>query len=188
MQQLIEDIHQYYKRKNKRPVFQLGARSPFMIISQAPGKKVHETGIPWNDASGKKLRSWLGVTSEQFYDPELFSIMPMDFCYPGKGKHGDLPPDPDCAPRWHSRILDLMAITPTKLLIGQYAINYYLGKTRKKTIADTVRSYAEYMPAFFPMPHPSPLNQNWLKKNPWFGKENIPFLQELISNKINIIK
>lgn len=171
-----------------RPVFQLGTHSPFIIISQAPGKKVHETGIPWNDASGRKLRLWLGVTDQQFYDPEIFSIMPMDFCYPGKGTHGDLPPDPKCAPKWHPKILEAMKSNPLKILIGQYAIDYYLGSQQKKSLAETVRNYKEYLPESFPMPHPSPRNQNWLKMNSWFEKENIPFLQNLISKKINHIK
>ncbi len=184
MENLISEINSYYKARNKRPVFQLGAQSRFIIISQAPGKKVHETGIPWNDASGRKLRFWLGVSEEQFYNPEIFSIMPMDFCFPGKGKNGDLPPDPDCAPRWHQRILSTMENDPMKILIGQYAIQYYLGSKQKTTLAETVRTFGDYLPEFFPMPHPSPRNQNWLKKNKWFENQNIPYLQKYISEKI----
>lgn len=188
MEKLIKSIRSYYEKRNKRPVFQLGSESRFVIISQAPGKKVHDTGIPWNDASGRKLKQWLGVTEEEFYNPEIFSIMPMDFCYPGKGKHGDLPPDPDCAPRWHAKILAEMKNKPLKILIGQFAIRYYLGDLEKKQLADTVKNYVEYLPEFFPMPHPSPRNQNWLKINDWFEKENIPFLQKYIAKRIKQFK
>lgn len=170
---------------NKRPVFQLGADSAFIIISQAPGRMVDRSGIPWDDASGKKLRSWLGVSDAEFYDPAIFSIMPMDFCYPGKGTHGDLPPDPDCATRWHAKILSAMRGRPLKILIGTYAINYYLKDEKKATLAQTVSSFQSYLPDYFPMPHPSPRNQNWLKSNPWFEKEHIPFLRQYIREHIN---
>lgn len=111
--------------------------------------------------------------------------MPIDFCYPGKGRHGDLPPDPDCAQRWHAKILALMKHKPMKILIGQYAIDYYLGAQQKASLADTIKHYQEYLPDFFPMPHPSPRNNHWLKKNPWFEEMNIPFLQNYISQTIN---
>lgn len=184
MEDLILKINDYYHKRNKRPVFQLDARSRFIIISQAPGKKVHETGIPWNDASGKKLRQWLGVSNDQFYNKELFSIMPMDFCYPGKGPHGDLPPDPECAKKWHPEILSRMLNQPLKILIGTYAINHYLADEKKESLAETVRHFKLYMPAYFPTPHPSPRNQNWLKNHPWFESENIPYLQQFIQQKI----
>lgn len=184
MEKLISDINSFYKAQNKRPVFQLGPQSKFIIISQAPGIKVHQTGIPWNDASGRKLRVWLGVNEAQFYDSKNFSIMPMDFCYPGKGKNGDLPPDPECAPQWHPKILATMKNNPMKILIGHFAIHYYLNSKQKNSLAETVRSYKEYVPEFFPMPHPSPRNQNWLKNNSWFEQENIPYLQKYISEKI----
>lgn len=111
--------------------------------------------------------------------------MPIDFCYPGKGRHGDLPPNPDCAQRWHAKILALMKHKPMKILIGQYAIDYYLGAQQKASLADTIKHYQEYLPDFFPMPHPSPRNNHWLKKNPWFEEKNIPFLQNFISQTIN---
>lgn len=166
-------------------MFQLGENSRFIIISQAPGKKVNDTGIPWNDASGKKLRLWLGVTDSEFYNKELFSIMPMDFCYPGKGPHGDLPPDDECAKRWHPRILALMKNHPVKILIGSYAISHYLKETQKESLAETIRNYNDYFPKFFPMVHPSPRNKNWLKKNPWFERDNVTFLQVYIRKELD---
>lgn len=188
MEELIREIKEYYQKKNKRAVFQLGTESLFIIISQAPGKKVDQTGIPWNDVSGRKLREWLGVSEEQFYNKDIFSIMPVDFCYPGTSlAGGDLPPDATCADMWHPKILEKMHHHPIKLLIGSYAINYYLKKRKKKTLVDTIRSYDEYLPDFFPMVHPSPRNKNWLKKNDWFEAENIPFIQRYIKEKIRIV-
>lgn len=184
LKKLIEDIYGYYGKLGKRPVFQLNENSLFIIISQAPGKKVHDTGIPWNDVSGRLLRNWLGVTDAQFYDKELFSIMPIDFCYPGKGAHGDLSPDPACARMWHPKILAQMKNKPLKLLIGSYAIKYYLKEKQEKTLPETIRNYEQYLPGFFPMVHPSPRNKNWLKKNAWFGSRNIPFIREFIQAKI----
>lgn len=182
IEKLISEIKRYYKNKNMRPVFQLGAHSRVIIISQAPGKKVDQTGIPWNDPSGRKLKQWLGVDDEMFYDPEIFSIMPMDFCYPGHGKSGDLPPRPECAEMWHDKILKNIEGTPLKLLIGKYAIDYYLKEKKKKSITDTVRNYKEYLPEFFPLIHPSPRNIGWLKNNPWFEKNAVPLLQKQIQN------
>lgn len=161
-----------------RPVVQIGMSSRVLIIGQAPGRRVHETGIPWNDASGKTLREWLDVDTTTFYDPEIFSIMPMGFCYPGKGKSGDLPPMPYCAGLWHNRILQSFTNEPLILLIGQYAQRYYLKGEYKGNLTDTVRAFREYAPHFFPLPHPSPRNQNWLKVNPWFAREVIPELRE----------
>jgi uracil-DNA glycosylase len=160
-----------------RPVVQLGAASKVLIIGQAPGRRVHETGIPWNDASGKTLRKWLNVGETEFYNPDLFSIMPIGFCYPGKGTSGDLPPRKECAPMWHSEVLQSFKIRPLILLIGQYAQRYYLKDTWRGNITDTIRNYQDYLPEFFPLPHPSPRNQNWLKLNPWFREEVIPALQ-----------
>ncbi len=184
MQQLIDQINRYYRRQGKSPVFQLSENSRFIIISQAPGKKVHETGIPWNDLSGKKLRLWLGVTDEEFYNKELFSIMPMDFCYPGKGLHGDLPPDEECARKWHPKILRLMKNHPLKILIGSYAIKHYLKENQNENLVQVVKSFKNFLPEFFPMPHPSPRNKNWLKINSWFEAKNIPYLQKYIRAEI----
>ena len=163
-----------------RPVIQLNAYSKIVIISQAPGRRVHETGIPWNDASGKKLKSWMNVSDEIFYNPACLSILPMGFCYPGKAISGDLPPRPECAPLWHPQILKNFKSKPLILLIGQYAQRYYLKKTYKGSLTETVKSYREYLPTYFPLPHPSPRNQNWVKINPWFMGEVVPELQKRI--------
>ena len=164
-----------------RPVLQVSSKSKIIIIGQAPGRKVHETGIPWDDASGDELRRWLGVDKDEFYNADLFGLVPMGFCYPGKGKSGDLPPRPECAPAWHDQILSNLNEPKLTLLIGQYAQKYYLGKRLKATLAETVRAWHEYIPAFMPLVHPSPRNRIWQKKNPWFGAEIVPKLQKLIS-------
>jgi uracil-DNA glycosylase len=167
------------------PVVQLHPDSKIVIVGQAPGKRVHETGIPWNDRSGETLRKWLGVTPEQFYDPINFSIMPMGFCYPGKGKSGDLPPRPECAKLWHPQITGLFKNKPLIILIGQYAQKYYLGKNSRKGLTDTVLHYDDYLPEYFVLPHPSPRNQYWPIKNPWFIEEVIPRLQKIVSEHLN---
>ncbi len=163
-----------------RPVIQVSAFSKVIIIGQAPGRRVHETGIPWNDASGRKLREWMDVDEATFYDPAIFSILPMGFCYPGKGFSGDLPPRPECAPLWHPQIFNYFKSTPLILLIGQYAQRYYLKKDFKGSLTETVKSYKGFLPEYFPLPHPSPRNQNWVKINPWFTKEVIPALRKRI--------
>jgi uracil-DNA glycosylase len=165
-----------------RPVVSAHNDSKIVIIGQAPGTKVHASGIPWDDASGRQLRKWLGVSDEAFYDPKKFAIVPMGFCYPGKGKTGDLPPRPECAPQWHQFLFDRMPNLELVILIGMYAQNYYLKKTAKKTLTETVKNYKEYLPNYFVLPHPSPRNRFWLTKNPWFEKEILPNLINLIKN------
>lgn len=159
-----------------RPVVQMAPQARIMIIGQAPGTRVHATGIPWNDPSGDTLRSWLQVSREQFYDPTLFAIMPMGFCYPGRGKSGDLPPRPECAPTWHQQLLEQLPNIELTLLIGQYAQRYYL-KKRYRTLTETVYHWRDVGPALFPLPHPSPRNRYWLSKNPWFEQETVPALR-----------
>ena len=163
-----------------RPVIQLNAHSKIIIISQAPGRRVHETGIPWNDASGKKLKSWMNVNDEIFYNPVCISILPMGFCYPGKAISGDLPPRLECAPLWHAPVFKYFKSKPLILLIGQYAQRYYLKKNYKNNLTETVRNYKEFLPEYFPLPHPSARNQNWVKINPWFMEEAIPELKKRI--------
>lgn len=163
-----------------RPVVQLGAFSKIIIIGQAPGRRVHETGIPWNDASGRTLRAWMDIDEEVFYDSAYFSIFSMGFCYPGKGLSGDLPPRPECAPLWHPQVFRYFKNTPLILLIGQYAQRYYLKKEFRGSLTETVKNYQEFLPTYFPLPHPSPRNQNWVKVNSWFAEEAIPELQKRI--------
>ncbi len=164
----------------QRPVVQLNSLSKIIIIGQAPGRRVHESGIPWNDASGRKLREWMNVDEVIFYNTDYFSIMPMGFCYPGKGISGDLVPRPECAPLWHPQILEKLNNKPLVLLIGQYAQRYYLKKNFKNSLTETVKSYKEFLPEYFPLPHPSPRNQNWVKTNPWFLDETIPEFRKKI--------
>lgn len=163
------------------PVFQIASGARVVIIGQAPGKKVHESGIPWDDASGNRLRDWLNVSNQTFYDPDKMALVPMGFCYPGKGKSGDLPPRPECAPQWHNRIFARMENIRLKILIGQYAQKYYLEDRIKNTLTETVMAYKEYLPGVIPLPHPSPRNNIWLSKNPWFEQDLLPVLRGRIA-------
>ncbi|WP_299761590.1 uracil-DNA glycosylase family protein [uncultured Dokdonia sp.] len=156
-----------------------------IIIGQAPGTKVHKTSIPWDDPSGRQLRKWLDCDSEVFYDPTKVSLVPMGFCYPGKGKTGDLPPRPECAPEWHEQLLAKMPNIQLIILIGMYAQKYYLKNTAKKTLTETVRNHEEYAPKIIPLPHPSPRNRFWLTKNPWFDVEVVPKLQSAFAKAIS---
>lgn len=153
-----------------RPVVQAGAQARLLIIGQAPGLRVHKTGVPFNDASGRRLREWLQISEEDFYEPDRVAIMPMGFCYPGKGKSGDLPPRPECAPQWHQPILAELPQIQLTLLVGQYAQKYYL-QDGYKTLTERVRNWRELPENILPLPHPSPRNQIWLHKNPWFEQE-----------------
>lgn len=149
-----------------------------LIVGQAPGRKVHETGIPWNDPSGDLLREWLQLTREQFYDESRIAIIPTGLCYPGTEKGSDLPPRTECAPQWHPKLRAVLPQIELTLLIGRYAQAYYLGKKCKRTLAETVAAWREYSPGYFPLPHPSPRNRLWLKKNPWFEKDVLPVLRQ----------
>ncbi|HYD19443.1 MAG TPA: uracil-DNA glycosylase family protein [Patescibacteria group bacterium] len=164
-----------------RPVLQAQAGAVLRIIGQAPGRKVHESGVPWDDRSGERLRSWLGLDSETFYDAAKVALIPMGFCYPGKAKSGDLPPRRECAPRWHAPLNAQLPGIRLTLLVGSYAQAEYLGYRQKKTLGDTVRAWREYLPlGYLPIVHPSPRNQIWLKKNPWFEAELVPVLRESV--------
>lgn len=170
-----------------RPVLQAGMDAKILIIGQAPGQKVQNSGIPWDDQSGNELRRWLGVTKEQFYDEKIFALVPMGFCYPGKGSKGDLPPRPECAPLWHAPLLKKMKKIKLVILIGQYAQKYYLGEQLKSTLTETVKNYKSYLPRFLPLVHPSPRNKIWQKKNDWFEVELVPKLQKIVKNVLNNI-
>lgn len=167
-----------------RPVVHIGKQAAVMIIGQAPGRRVHETGIPWNDPSGDRLRQWLGVDRGVFYDTDCFAIMPMGFCYPGTGKSGDLPPRKECAAQWHNRLLAQLPAIQLTLLIGQYAQQYYLAD-RAPDLATRVSRWRNYLPEYLPLPHPSPRNQRWFKNNPWFADEVLPELRVLIQQLIS---
>ena len=163
-----------------RPILQVDFGARVLIAGQAPGRKVHETGIPFDDASGKRLREWMGVTHKTFYDPTKIAILPMGFCYPRTGKSGDLPPRPECAPAWRHQLLSRMPQLEVTLVIGQYAQIYHLS-TKESSLTKTVQSWRIYWPKLIPLPHPSPRNNIWLKRNPWFDKELVPALRTRIS-------
>jgi uracil-DNA glycosylase family 4 len=163
-----------------RPIVAASPKSKLIIIGQAPGRIVHTTGIPWNDKSGDNLRNWLGIDKATFYNADKIALVPMGFCYPGTGKNGDLPPRPECAPLWHSKLLALMPNAELILLVGQYAQNYYLKENAKSTLTETVQNFKIYLPNYFPLPHPSPRNNIWQAKNMWFGEEVLPELKKEI--------
>ncbi|HUL41348.1 MAG TPA: uracil-DNA glycosylase family protein [Burkholderiales bacterium] len=167
-----------------KPILRAAATATLMIVGQAPGRRVHETGIPWNDPSGDRLREWLELGRDEFYDARHIAIIPAGFCYPGTGENGDLPPRPECAPLWHPRLRSSLPNISLTLLVGNYAQAYYLGTRAKPTVTETVRGYREYLPEFLPLPHPSPRNRGWLKNNPWFEKKVIPQLRLLVSDVI----
>ncbi len=167
-----------------RPVLRASATASILIVGQAPGTKVHASGIPWDDQSGKRLRQWLGLDSEVFYDESRVAIVPMGFCYPGKGKSGDLPPRPECAQHWHQQLLPLLPNIKLTLLVGKYAQDYFLGASAKANLTETVLNWREYLPKYMPLPHPSPRNQFWLKRHPWFEQEAIPVLQAIVADTL----
>ena len=164
-----------------RPVWQGHPAARLRIVGQAPGRKVHESGIPWDDKSGERLRRWLGVEKDAFYDARKVALIPMGFCYPGRGKSGDLPPRPQCAPLWHAALDKHLLKVRLTILVGQYAQAYYLGSRRKKTLGETVEAWRQYLPlGFLPIVHPSPRNQIWLKKNAWFERDLVPEIAEAV--------
>jgi uracil-DNA glycosylase len=164
-----------------RPVLRAAASARLLIVGQAPGTRVHETGIPWNDPSGERLREWLAVDREAFYDESRIAIIPAGFCYPGRKGSGDAPPRPECAPRWHPSLLAQLPSIELILLVGQYAQAFYLGSRRKRTLAETVAAGPEYGPRYLPLPHPSPRNRLWLQRNPWFEAEVVPRMRARVA-------
>jgi len=167
-----------------RPVLSVSATARLLIIGQAPGTRVHETGIPWNDPSGDRLRDWLGLARDRFYDVAEVAIMPMGFCYPGRGRSGDLPPRPECAPAWHPGLLAAMPQVRLTLLIGRYAQARYL-PVQHGSLSGNVARYRDVLPALFPLPHPSPRNRRWLAQRPWFEREVLPVLREQVAQALN---
>lgn len=163
------------------PVLRAAGSARLLIVGQAPGTKVHASGVPWNDPSGDRLRQWLDMDRDAFYDASRIAIVPMGFCYPGRGRSGDLPPRPECAPLWHERILAHLPRVELVLLVGSYAQQHYLGKSRE-TLTERVRRWRDFGPRFVPLPHPSPRNTLWLKRNAWFEAEVVPTLRRRVAD------
>lgn len=185
MKKLLSEIRtctlcQSFLPNYPKPIIQASKNAKILVIGQAPGQKVQNSGIPWDDASGDNLRKWLGVEKALFYDANIFALMPMGFCYPGTGKSGDLPPRAECAPCWHQKVLNAMPNIEITLLIGQYAQNYYLKQNAKSTLTETVQHFETYLPEYLPLPHPSPRNNIWQKKNAWFAEGLLPILHQKI--------
>ena len=163
-----------------RPVTSFSPTARLLIIGQAPGSKVHETGIPWDDASGDRLREWTGLTRAEMYDPARVALVPMGFCYPGKASGGDKPPRPECAPQWHARVLDLLPEDRLTLLVGTYAQTHYLPEASKLSMTERVRRFRDFLPRFLPLPHPAWRSAIWIKQNPWFEEKVLPELRECV--------
>ncbi|MFW2339981.1 MAG: uracil-DNA glycosylase family protein [Acidimicrobiia bacterium] len=167
-----------------RPIVQVGPNARIVLIGQAPGRRVHESGVPWDDQSGVRLRDWLGLSVDEFYDPDIVAIIPMGFCYPGTGSSGDLPPRPECAPLWHDRLLDQLSSEVLRVILGNYALARYV-PDRSPTLTETVRRYRDLLPDRIVLPHPSPRNNPWLRKNPWFEAEAVPLVRQRIRSLID---
>lgn len=167
-----------------RPVLQMHPDARILIAGQAPGRKVHDTGVPFNDASGDRLREWLGLSRAQFYDPTLVAILPMGFCYPGTGKSGDLPPRRECAPAWRASLLAQLTNLKLTLVVGQYALAYHL-PNESGSLTEIVSRWRSFAPGIMPLPHPSPRNNLWLARNPWFEKELVPVLRQRVIDALH---
>lgn len=167
-----------------RPLVQIGRRARIVVIGQAPGRRAHASGTPWSDASGERLREWMGVVPEVFYDAERIALMPMGFCYPGTGASGDLPPRPECAPLWHERLLAVMPQITLTLLIGQYALDRYAADLPGRTLTERIAGYRTIMPTRIPLVHPSPRNGIWLRRNQWFVDDVIPQLRAAVRDAL----
>jgi uracil-DNA glycosylase len=169
-----------FLKDDPRPIIQVSSSAKILIVGQAPGSRVHETGIPFNDPSGDRLREWMGINKEDFYDDKKIALVPMGFCFPGTGKSGDLPPRPECADTWRVKLLQQLPNIKLTIIIGQYAQEWHLDEGNKESLTDTVRAWKEYWPKAIPLPHPSPRNNIWLKKNHWFEDEVLPALRRKV--------
>ncbi|MGT2907213.1 uracil-DNA glycosylase family protein [Streptococcus dentiloxodontae] len=180
--QIMADAdNQFYTEQGIEPLYTAPKTARIMVVGQAPGIVAQETRLFWNDRSGDRLRDWMDVDRETFYESGLFGILPMDFYYPGKGKSGDLPPRKGFAAKWHPQLLEEMPDLQLFLLVGNYAQQYYLGKDYRKNLTETVKHFGDYLPKYFPLVHPSPRNQLWMSKNPWFEEEVLPILKEKVA-------
>ena len=180
------DVCMPHLQLGPRPIFAAHPKSKMVIIGQAPGRVVHKSGVPWEDKSGDNLRAWMQVDKTTFYNAQRIALVPMGFCYPGKGSSGDLPPRKECAPLWHDSLLNKMKEVKLLLLIGQYAQEYYLREKGKKTLTETVKNFEEYLPDYFVLPHPSPRNFIWQAKNKWFNKKVLPKLRVKIKEVLSL--
>ena len=184
-QAIIDDeSNALMQERGWRPLFTASTSARIVLIGQAPGIKAQTSGVPWDDLSGKRLMDWLGVTAEQFRDPSLFALLPMDFYYPGKGPSGDLPPRKGVAQRWHPPLFELMSNVQLTLLVGRYAQTHYIPSARRVTLTETVRDYRRFGPEFFPLVHPSPLNFRWHTSNPWFVTDVLPDLRKAVRDAL----
>ena len=183
---MAHESNAQYSAQRLAPLFVASPHAKIVIVGQAPGIRAQTSGLAWDDASGERLMKWLGVTEAQFRDPTLFAHIPMDFYYPGKGKSGDLPPRKTFAPLWHAWLLELMPEVQLTILIGSYSQKYYLPENTHRTLTDTVRNYETFLPRYFPLVHPSPLNFRWFAKNEWYEKEVIPELQRRVAEVLEV--
>jgi uracil-DNA glycosylase len=170
-----------------RPVVQVAAGARILVVGQAPGRKVHESGVPFDDASGERLREWMGVDRATFYNPEVVAIVPMGFCYPGIGSTGDLPPRRECAPQWRAPLLAALPHIELTLVIGQYAMAWHLPDQAAQSLTETVKAWQTHWPKVLPLPHPSPRNNIWLKANPWFVQQVVPALQARVAAALSLV-
>lgn len=186
-QKIMEDPENYqYTKIGIEPLYSVSKKSKIVIVGQAPGRVAEETRLYWNDLSGDKLREWMGISREVFYESNLIAQIPMDFYYPGKAKTGDAPPRKGFAKKWHPLLLEEMPEVKTILLVGSYAQKYYLADRNKKNLTETVKNYTEYLPKYFPIVHPSPLNFRWIKANPWFEEEVVIYLKQYINEILEL--
>jgi uracil-DNA glycosylase len=177
---MADPMNESFTKQGISPLFKASKDARIAIVGQAPGRKAEETQLFWNDLSGDRLREWMGISREEFYETDCIAQLPMDFYFPGKAKHGDLPPRKGFAEKWHPLLLKEMPKIETILLIGNYAQKYYLGKRREKNLTETVRNFRTYLPQYLPLVHPSPLNVGWFKRNPWFEREVLLVLKEIV--------
>lgn len=181
---MADPMNESYTKKGIPPLFKASFDARIVIVGQAPGRKAEATGLFWNDLSGDRLREWLGISREEFYNTNRIAHLPMDFYYPGKAKTGDNPPRKGFAEKWHPLLLAEMPDVETLILIGSYAQEYYLNTRREKNLTETVKKFRKYLPKYFPLVHPSPLNLGWLKRNPWFESDVLPVLKEIVNRHL----